>query len=108
MNWLINRFRDRAEGGQFLASRLESYADRPDVIVLALPRGGVPVGFEVAKSLHVPLGLLLVRKIGAPGHEELAMGAVATGNVRILHPDVIKTFDVSESAIEWATANAFQ
>jgi putative phosphoribosyl transferase len=108
MNWLINRFRDRSEGGQFLASKLESYSDRPDVIVLALPRGGVPVGFEVAQSLHVPLGLLLVRKIGTPGHEELAMGAVATGNVRVLHADVVKTFGVSECAIERATANAFQ
>ena len=108
MNWLINRFRDRAEGGQFLASKLESYADRSDVVVLALPRGGVPVGFEVAQSLHVPLGLLLVRKIGTPGHEELAMGAVATGSVRVLYPDVVKTFGVSECAIERATANAIQ
>src|ERR1700704_2581953 len=108
MNWLINRFRDRAEGGQFLASKLKSYADRSDVVVLALPRGGVPVGFEVAQSLHIPLDLLLVRKIGTPGHEELAMGAVATGNVRVLHSDVVNTFGVSECAIEWATANAFQ
>jgi putative phosphoribosyl transferase len=106
MNFPINRFRDRTDGGQFLASKLANYTDRPDVIVLALPRGGVPVGFEVAQSLHAPLDIFLVCKIGTPGNEELAMGAVATGDVRVLQPDVIEGFGISASAVEEATANA--
>lgn len=108
MNYPIHRLRDRTEGGQLLASRLASYTDRDDVIVLALPRGGVSVAFEVAKSLRAPLDVFLVCKIGTPGTEELAMGAVATGNVRVLQPDVIAGLDVSPSAVEEATANALQ
>jgi putative phosphoribosyl transferase len=108
MNWPINRFRDRTDAGQFLASKLAKYAGRPDVIVLALPRGGVAVGFEVAQALQAPLGVFLVRKIGTPGHEELAMGAVATGNVRVLQPDVVDAFGISPFMVESATANALQ
>ena len=83
-------FRDRREAGQLLASKLAAYANRPDVIVSALPRGGVPVGHEVAQALNVPLDVFVVRKIGVPGHEELAMGAVASSGVRILNEALIK------------------
>ncbi len=69
------RFRDRAEAGKLLASRLTAYVNRPDVLVMALPRGGVPVAYEVSKALHAPLGVIIVRKLGIPGQEELAMGA---------------------------------
>jgi putative phosphoribosyl transferase len=73
------RFRDRAEAGRLLAERLRGYSGRSDVVVLALPRGGVPIAYEVAKALDAPLGVFVVRKIGVPGHEELAMGAIASG-----------------------------
>ncbi|HKG81276.1 MAG TPA: hypothetical protein VKA78_17695, partial [Pyrinomonadaceae bacterium] len=76
-------FRDRTEAGKYLATKLQDYKDRPDVLVLALPRGGVPVAFEVAQALRVPLDIFLVRKLGVPGHEELAMGAISTGGVRV-------------------------
>ncbi|MGH2367703.1 MAG: phosphoribosyltransferase, partial [Chloroflexota bacterium] len=89
------RFRDRAEAGQVLAAGLAAYANRPDVIVLALPRGGLPVGFEVAKALGAPLDVFLVRKLGVPGHEELAMGAIASGGVRVLNHDVVDTLFIS-------------
>ena len=75
------RFRNRTHGGQRLAEKLKSYAGRSDVVVLALPRGGVPVGFEVARALGAPLDIFLVRKLGVPGHAELAMGAIAGGGV---------------------------
>ena len=78
-------FRDRSEAGRLLAAKLAAYANRPDVLVLALPRGGVPVAYEVARALGAPLDVFLVRKLGVPGHEELAMGAVATGGVRVLN-----------------------
>src|ERR1700704_5868424 len=81
-------FRDRADAGRYLAAALSEYADRPDVLILALPRGGVPVAFEVARALHAPLDVFLVRKLGFPGHEEFAMGAIATGGVRILDGEV--------------------
>src|SRR5437763_5554759 len=84
------RFRDRRAAGRVLADRLISYANRPDSLVLALPRGGVPVGYEVARALQAPLDVFLVRKLGVPDHEELAMGAVASGGVRILNDDVVK------------------
>src|SRR5947209_7074626 len=83
------RFRDRREAGQVLASQLLAYANRPDVLVLALPRGGVPVGFEVAQALHAPLDVFLVRKLGVPGQEELAMGALASGGIRLLNRQVV-------------------
>jgi hypothetical protein len=79
-------FRDRREAGRQLAQHLAAYANRPDVLVLALPRGGVPVAYEVARALHAPLDVFLVRKLGLPGHEEYAMGAVASGGVRVLNP----------------------
>jgi putative phosphoribosyl transferase len=82
-------FRDRRHAGQLLAQALKHYAGRDDVIVLALPRGGVPVAFEVAQALGAPLDVFLVRKLGFPGHEELAMGAIASGGVRVLNPDIV-------------------
>jgi len=83
-------FRNRSEAGQFLAQKLKAYADRDDVIVLALPRGGVPVAFEVARALHAPLDVFVVRKLGVPGHEELAMGAIASGGVLVIEPSVVE------------------
>jgi predicted phosphoribosyltransferase len=93
-------YRDRIDAGKRLAEKLSEYAVREDVIVLALPRGGVPVGFEVAKALNVPLDIFLVRKLGTPGHKELAMGAIAQGGVRVLNPDVIRYYDISDEEIE--------
>ncbi|MBI3967699.1 MAG: phosphoribosyltransferase [Chloroflexi bacterium] len=94
------RFRDRAEAGRVLATRLTGYANRPDVLVLALPRGGVPVAFEVAKALQAPLDVFLVRKLGVPGHEELAMGAVATGGVRVLNQEIVDTLGIPPHVID--------
>jgi len=87
-------FRDRSEAGRLLASKLGEYAHRDDVVVLALPRGGVPVGYEIATALDVPLDLFVVRKIGLPGHEELAIGAIASGGVRMLDHDMIDAYQV--------------
>lgn len=92
-------FRDRAEAGRQLASELREFADRSDVIVLALPRGGVPVGWEVAAALRAPLDVINVRKLGAPGAPELAMGAIATGGVRVLNESVIGPAHITESEI---------
>jgi predicted phosphoribosyltransferase len=97
------RFRNRTEAGRVLADRLTEYAGRPDVIVLALPRGGVPVAFEVAQALGAPLDVFLVRKLGVPGHEELAMGALAAGGVRVLNQDVLGHVAVPLEAIESVT-----
>jgi len=94
------RFRDRREAGRVLATRLQTYANRPDVLVLALPRGGVPVGFEVAQALKAPLDIFLVRKLGVPGHEELAMGALASGGVRVLNEDVVRCLHIQEATID--------
>jgi putative phosphoribosyl transferase len=99
----VTRFLDRRDAGRQLASRLTAYADRPDVIVLALPRGGVPVAHEVARALHVPLDVILVRKLGVPGHEELAMGAVASGGVRVLDPSVIRVARVTPAEVDAVT-----
>ncbi len=93
-------FYDRAEGGKFLAKKLIAYKGRADVIVLALPRGGVVVGYEVAKALRVPLDVLIVRKLGVPGHEELAMGAIATGGICVMNEDLLSHLTVSQAAIE--------
>src|SRR5215218_7687161 len=93
-------YSNRSEAGKFLAVLLTSYADRDDVLVLALPRGGVPVAFEVAKELHAPLDVFLVRKLGVPGHEELAMGAIASGGVRVLNDDVVDYLNISEQVID--------
>ncbi len=96
----MTSFRDRYHAGRFLAEKLSQYAGRKDAIVLALPRGGVPVGYEVAKALNAPLDVFLVRKLGLPGREELAMGAVATGGVRVLNEEVVRWFKIPESTIE--------
>lgn len=96
-------FAHRAEAGRRLADRLTPYQGRPDVIVLGLPRGGVPVAFEVAHALGAPLDVFLVRKLGVPGHEELALGAIATGGVRVLNLDVVKALNLSESVIAAVT-----
>jgi putative phosphoribosyl transferase len=87
---MLDQFADRREAGQLLASHLMHYSGRDDVVVLALPRGGVPVGFEVAEALGAPLDVFLVRKLGVPGHEELAMGAIASGGVRVLNESVVQ------------------
>ncbi len=97
-------FQDRREAGQILATRLTRYANRPDVIVLALPRGGVPVAFEVARALHVPLDVFLVRKLGVPGHEELAMGAIASGGARVLNEETIRALEIPYKIIGQVTA----
>jgi putative phosphoribosyl transferase len=96
-------YRDRHDAGRYLAAKLRKYADRLDVLVLALPRGGVPVAYEVARALHVPLDIFLVRKLGLPGHEELAMGALASGGVRVLNEHVVHGLNVSEDTIARVT-----
>lgn len=93
-------FEDRAEAGRLLGQALKSYVRRPDVMVLGLPRGGVPVAFEVASVLEVPLDLMLVKKLGTPGREELAMGAIATGGVSVLNTDVVAAHWISDETIE--------
>ena len=94
------RFRDRAEAGRALARALSHYAGRDDVVVLALPRGGVPVGHEVAKELGAPLDVFLVRELGVPGHEELAMGAIASGGVLVLDEGVLRWLGISEHQLQ--------
>jgi putative phosphoribosyl transferase len=96
----MTRFEDRFDAGRFLAQQLKHHAGKTDVIVLALPRGGVPVAFEIARALAAPLDVFVVRKLGAPGYEELAMGAIATGGVRVFNEEVIQHLGVSESWIE--------
>jgi len=97
-------FRNRREAGRTLAARLAAYADQSDVVVLALPRGGVPVAFEVAQALHAPLDVFLVRKLGVPGQRELAMGAIASGNVRVLNDDVVRTLRIPNDVIDAVAA----
>ena len=101
---MVTRFRDRSDAGQQLADRLAAYAGRPDVVVLALPRGGVPVGFEVAQALGAPLDVFVVRKLGVPGREELAMGAIASGDIRVLNEDVVGPLRIPDRVIEFVTA----
>src|SRR5258706_7315148 len=98
------RFRDRFEAGRVLATKLAAYAHRPDVIVLALPRGGVPVAYEVARALGAPLDVFVVRKLGVPGQEELAMGAVATGGVRVLNEPIVRALNLPDHVIDTVTA----
>ncbi len=93
-------FHDRFDAGRQLATRLQAWAGRPDVVVLALPRGGVPVGFEVARALEAPLDVFVVRKLGLPGHEELAMGAIASGGVRIVNDEVVRPFGITQGEID--------
>ncbi len=92
-------FQDRAEAGQKLADKLKAYANRPDILVLGLPRGGVPVAYEVAKSLNVQLDIFLVRKLGVPTQKEFAMGAIASGGIRILNREVVDSLHISEAEI---------
>src|ERR1035437_11099743 len=98
-------FADRFDAGRFLASKLRRFANRPDTIVLALPRGGVPVGFEVAKALNVPLDVFVVRKLGVPGYEELAMGAIASGGIRVLNEDVVRAAGIPHKVIDAVAAD---
>lgn len=95
-------FRDRRHAGVELAARLGHFGDRNDVVVLALPRGGVPIAYEVARALGAPLDVFLVRKLGVPGHRELAMGAIASGGVRVLNDDVIAWYRIPEAVIDAA------
>src|SRR5689334_24573276 len=99
-------FANRRDAGRALAAALGAYANRDDVVVLALPRGGVPVGFEVAEALRAPLDVFVVRKLGVPGHEELAMGALASGGVRVLDDELIRLANVSSADIELMTTAA--
>jgi predicted phosphoribosyltransferase len=105
---MVSRFRDRHHAGLVLADKLAAYAGRSDLLVLALPRGGVPVAYEVAQALRAPLDVFLVRKLGVPGHEELAMGAVATGGVRVLNEDIVSALRIPDYAIEAVTAREQQ
>jgi putative phosphoribosyl transferase len=93
-------FTDRAEAGELLAARFTELADRDNAIVLALPRGGVPVGYQVARSLRVPLDVFVVRKLGVPGHEELAMGAIASGGVRLLNDEIVDALGIPGPLID--------
>ena len=96
----VSRFANRREAGRELASKLRQYAGRDDVVVLALPRGGVPVAHELAEALDAPLDIFVVRKLGMPGHPEYAMGAIASGGVRVISDDVIRWYGISPAAIE--------
>lgn len=98
------QFRDRTEAGEMLAGKLTKYANRPNLIVLALPRGGVPVAYVVAQRLSAPLDVLVVRKLGVPRQEELAMGAIASGGVRILNRQIVDALGISREAIEIVVA----
>lgn len=102
------RFRDRREAGQLLAANLSAYANRGDVLVLGLPRGGVPVAYEVARALGAPLDVLVVRKLGVPGHDELAMGAIASGGVKVFNDVVVEDFGIPEQIIDAVAAREQQ
>jgi putative phosphoribosyl transferase len=102
------RFKNRYEAGRFLAEKLSAYANRPNTLVLALPRGGVPVAYEVAKALGATLDVFQVRKLGLPGHEELAMGAIATGGVRVRNPEVVEYLRIPDEVIDEVTARERQ
>ena len=94
------RFHDRKKAGQLLALQLARYKGCSDVLILALPRGGVPVAHEIASVLHCPLDVLVVRKLGVPGHEEMAMGAIATGGIRLINPDIVSALGITPEAVE--------
>jgi putative phosphoribosyl transferase len=96
-------FANRSEAGRMLVRELGAYANQPEVVVLALPRGGVPVAAEVASSLRAPLGIIIVRKLGFPGQGEFAMGAIASGGVRVLNPDVLASIPIAESVLQLIT-----
>ena len=105
---MVRRFRDRRQAGQALGELLAAYAGRPDLLVLGLPRGGVPVAHEIAQALGAPLDVFLVRKLGVPGHEELAMGAIAGGGVRVVNDDVVRELGLPETAIDAVAAREEQ
>ena len=100
-------FRDRVEAGRFLARKLTEYGNRSDVVVLALPRGGVPVAYEVAQALKAPLDIFVVRKLGVPGYEEYAMGAIASGGIRILNEQLIRSLNIPVDLVDEVTAIEF-
>jgi putative phosphoribosyl transferase len=101
---MVRRFRDRYDAGIQLAGKLAGYAGDPKAIVLGLPRGGVPVAYEVARALRAPLDVFVVRKLGVPGHRELAMGAIASGGVRVLNREVVDMLHISESTVDAVAA----
>jgi putative phosphoribosyl transferase len=101
-------YKNRKAAGQILAKELAAYANRQDVLVLALPRGGVPVAFEVAKALNAPLDVFVVRKLGVPEQQELAMGAIASGGVRVLNENIVRSLGISEAAINEVVAKEQQ
>jgi predicted phosphoribosyltransferase len=101
----MKRFSDRAEAGRLLAEKLGQYANRPEVVILALPRGGVPVAFEIAKALRAPLDVFIVRKLGVPGREELAMGAIASGGVRVINQSVVDSLGIASEVLDSVTAS---
>jgi putative phosphoribosyl transferase len=102
------RFKDRHDAGRRLAAHLQRFAGRPNLVLLALPRGGVPVAGEVAAALHAPLDVFVVRKLGAPGHEELAMGAVASGGIRVINDAVVRELGVSRATFDQATTHELE
>lgn len=104
----MSLFKDRTEAGRALARELAAYTDRDDIVVLALPRGGVPVAFEVAGALHAPLDVLIVRKLGCPGRKELAMGAIASGGIRVINDDVVSGLNISQDVIDTVAAEEQQ
>ncbi len=105
---MLQKFRNRTEAGKLLAAQLTEYANRPDVLVLGLPRGGVPVAFEVARILDAPLDVCLVRKLGVPGHKELAMGAIATGGVSVINENIVDWLRIPQATIEEVAAIEMQ
>jgi putative phosphoribosyl transferase len=106
MPWASPRpFRNRKHAGQVLSGQLAAYANRSDTVVLALPRGGVPVAYEVATALHAPMDVFLVRKLGAPGQEEFAMGAIASGGLRVVNTDVVRALGIPDEIVDRVAAN---
>ena len=101
-------FRDRRDAGRLLAEKLSAYANRPDVIVLALPRGGVPVAYEVGRALNAPLDVFPVRKLGVPGHDELAMGAIAPGGIRVLNDELVRALRIPDDLLDAVVAKEEQ
>ena len=99
----MEKIRDRQEAGEKLAVQLAAYMEREDVLILALPRGGVPVAEPIARALKVPMEVFIVRKLGVPGHRELAMGAIASGGVRVMNTDVVRSLGISEKQIDEVT-----
>lgn len=104
----MEKYQDRVEAGIILADQLRAYKDKPDVLVLALPRGGVPVAFQIAKTLHAPLDVFIVRKLGVPGHPELAMGAMAMNNTFVFNDTIIHDLHIPKSAIDAVIAEETQ